>query len=117
MKIFGFSNFKIFLILAFTSFILGWFLLFFINPMTSVMSKYYEKTKSYYSKDIDHLVSFNKNGMWIKENLKEGQRIISAKNHEDEIIKDVSIFNFDKEFNLVEKIFQKVQILKIINGN
>ena len=81
------------------------------------MSKYYEKTKSYYSKDIDHLVSFNKNGMWIKENLKEGQRIISAKNHEDEIIKDVSIFNFDKEFNLVEKIFQKVQILKIINGN
>ena len=107
MKIFGFSNFKIFLILAFTSFILGWFLLFFINPMTSVMSKYYEKTKSYYSKDIDHLVSFNKNGMWIKENLKEGQRIISAKNHEDEIIKDVSIFNFDKEFNLVEKIFSK----------
>ena len=45
MKIFGFSNFKIFLILAFTSFILGWFLLFFINPMTSVMSKYYEKKK------------------------------------------------------------------------
>ena len=107
MKIFGFSNFKIFLILALTSFILGWVILFFINPMTSVMSKYYEKTKSYYSKDIDHLVSFNKNGMWIKENLKVGQRIISAKNHEGKIIKDVSIFNFDKEFNLMEKISSK----------
>ena len=33
------------------------------------MSKYYEKTKSNYSRDIDHLVTFNKNGLWIKEKL------------------------------------------------
>ena len=83
IKIFGFSNLKIFLILAFTSFLLGWIILIFISPVTSSMSKYYEKTKSYYSKDIDHLVSFNRNGLWIKkENLKDGQRIISAKNDE-----------------------------------
>ena len=31
------------------------------------MSKYYEKTKSNYARDIDHLVSFNNNGLWIKE--------------------------------------------------
>ena len=37
------------------------------------MSKYYEKTKSNYSRDIDHLVSFNKNGLWIKENLEENK--------------------------------------------
>ena len=42
------------------------------------MSKYYEKTKSNYSRDIDHLVTFNRNGLWIKENLDTGQRIISA---------------------------------------
>ena len=38
------------------------------------MSKYYELTKSNYSRDIDHLVSFNNNGLWIKEknkNIKE----------------------------------------------
>ena len=40
MKVFGFSNFKIFVILATTSFLIGWFVLFFINPVTSVMSKY-----------------------------------------------------------------------------
>ena len=33
------------------------------------MSKYYEKTKSKYARDIDHLVTFNKNGLWIKENI------------------------------------------------
>ena len=107
MKVFGFSNFKIFVILAATSFLIGWFVLFFINPVTSVMSKYYEKTKSNFSRDIDHLVTFNKNGLWIKENLNDGQRIISAKRDDAKIIKDVTIFNFDKDFNLNNKIFSK----------
>ena len=107
MKVFGFSNFKIFVILATTSFLIGWFVLFFVNPITSVMSKYYEKTKSDFSRDIDHLVSFNKNGLWIKENLVEGQRIISAKRDDAKIIKDVTIFNFDKDFNLNRKIYSK----------
>ena len=107
MKVFGFSNFKIFVILATTSFLIGWFVLFFINPVTSVMSKYYEKTKSNFSRDIDHLVTFNKNGLWIKENLSDGQRIISAKRDDAKIIKDVTIFNFDKDFNLNNKIFSK----------
>ncbi len=107
MKVFGFSNLKIFVILATTSFLIGWFVLFFINPVTSVMSKYYEKTKSSFSRDIDHLVTFNKNGLWIKENLSDGQRIISAKRDDAKIIKDVTIFNFDKDFNLNNKIFSK----------
>ena len=50
LKVFGFSNFKIFLVLAITSFVLGCFILLFINPITSSMSKFYEKTKSNYSK-------------------------------------------------------------------
>ena len=42
------------------------------------MSKYYEQIKSNYSRDIDHLVTFNNNGLWIKENLSNGSRIITA---------------------------------------
>ena len=56
LKVFGYSNLNIFFILALTSFILGWAILILINPITSSMSKYYEKTKSNYSRDIDHLV-------------------------------------------------------------
>ena len=44
------------------------------------MSKYYEKTKSNYSRDIDHLVTFNKNGLMDKRKFKIKQRIISAQN-------------------------------------
>ncbi len=107
LKVFGFSNIKIFFILAFTSFFLGWIILFFINPLTSSMSKYYEITKSNYSRDIDHLITFNSNGLWIKENLKDKQRIISALKPEGTNLVDVSIFHFDNDSNIVEKIISK----------
>lgn len=104
LKFFGYSNLKIFLILAVTSFVLGWAILIFANPLTSALSKYYEKTKSNYSKDIDHLVSFNKNGLWIKENFKDGSRIISATKPQNFYLIDVTIFHLGKDNNLVEKI-------------
>ncbi len=105
IKVFGFSNLKIFFILALTSFFIGWVILLFINPITSSMSQYYDKTKSSYSKDIDHLVSFNKNGLWIKEKLNDGQRIISAERGKEKELQNLIIYNFDKNYTLKEKIF------------
>tara|TARA_Y200000002_G_scaffold381591_1_gene396028 strand:- start:962 stop:2050 length:1089 start_codon:yes stop_codon:yes gene_type:complete len=107
MKVFGFSNFKIFFILAAVSFMFGWLILFAINPITSTMVKYYEQTKSNFSRDIDHLISVNKNGLWIKENTIDGYRIITADATKDNIIKNVIIFNLNKENNLVSKIHSK----------
>ena len=69
-----------------------------VNPITSSMLQFYEKTKSKYARDIDHLVSFNKNGLWIKENLENGKRIITAKKPDGTNLIDVKIFQFDKEF-------------------
>jgi len=107
MKIFGFSNFKIFFILASTSFILGWIILLIINPVTSEMSKYYEQIKSNYSRDIDHLVTFNNNGLWIKENLSTGSRIITANKYNGKKLEDITIFNLDENYNLNKKIYSK----------
>jgi lipopolysaccharide export system permease protein len=105
LKIFGYSNFRIFFILAFSSFIFGWVTLFAINPITSLMTKYYEKTKSHHSRDVDHLVTINKNGLWIKENLNSGYRVISADETKNTTLKNVTIFNLDKNYNLYEKIY------------
>ncbi len=129
MKIFGYSNLKIFFILALTSFILGWITLLVANPITSSMTKYYEKTKSSYARDIDHLVTFNNNGLWIKENLDTGRRIITADKPQGSNLIDVTIFHLDKNYNLKEKIFSKsadiqdnnwvlskVEIFKEVNG-
>ena len=105
MKVFGYSNIKIFFILAFTSLLLGFFVLFIINPVISSMSKYYEKTKSKYARDIDHLVTFNKNGLWIKENIDNYKtRIITANKMDGKNLLKVTIFHLDKDFKLIEKI-------------
>ena len=107
LKVFGYSNFKIFFILASSSFVFGWIVLFAFNPITSTMVKFYEQTKSEYSRDIDHLVSINKNGLWIKENLMSGHRIISADESKDAQLKNIVIFNLDDDYNLIEKISSK----------
>ena len=112
IKIFGYSNVKIFFILALTSFFIGWIVLFLINPITSSMSQYYDKTKSNYSKDIDHLVSFNKNGLWIKERLTNGQRIISAERGDGNNLSNLIIYNFDENYSLKEKIYSSSADIK-----
>ena len=117
LKVYGYSNIKIFLILAFTSFILGWFILVVANPITSSMVKYYEKTKSQYARDIDHLVTFNNNGLWIKENLKDGDRVITASRTEKFKLIDVTIFHFDNKYNLYEKIFANEVDIETNNWN
>ena len=93
------------------------------------MSKYYEETKSNYSKDINHLVSFNRNGLWIKENIKSKQRIINASKLDGFKLFDVSIYHLSQNSNLIEKIFsdeaniknnnwelKNVSILNLNNG-
>ena len=105
LKIHGHSNFKIFFILAITSFFLGWMILFLINPITSKMVKYYELTKAQYSRDIDHLVSINKNGLWMKENTTSGYQIITADETRNDRIKNISVFKLDKDFKITKKIY------------
>ena len=107
LKVFGFSNFKIFISIALTSFLLGWIVLFAINPITSAMIKYYEKTKSEYSLDIDHLVTINKNGLWIKENIDIGHQIISADETKIDILKNVTVFHLDDDYSLIKRIHAK----------
>lgn len=115
LKIYGYSNFKIFFILAFTSFIVGWIVLFVATPISSSMVKYYEKTKSLYAKDTDHLVTVNKNGLWIKESLKEKERIITASKPKESTITNIVIYHLNKEFKLEEKIFSKSANIKTKN--
>ncbi len=107
LKVYGYSNFKIFFILAFSSFVFGWFILFALNPVTSSMMKIYEQNKSKYARDIDHLVSMNKNGLWIKENLNEGYRIITSDETTDKTLKNLLIFNFSDGGELTRKIYSK----------
>ena len=107
LKVNGFSSIKIFFIFALTSFFLGWLVLIIVNPLTSSMLQFYEKTKSKYARDIDHLVTFNKNGLWIKEKINNEEIIITAKKPEGKNLIDVEIYKFDENFLLKKKISSK----------
>tara|TARA_B100000579_G_scaffold389635_1_gene363588 strand:+ start:1926 stop:3017 length:1092 start_codon:yes stop_codon:yes gene_type:complete len=113
LKVFGFSNLKIILILSLTAFLFGVTIVMIVNPLTSSMIKYYEETKAKYSKDVDHLVSINKNGVWIKEVYKENLRIITAKKVEKNFLLNVSIYELDKEkYEITKRIeAEKANIL------
>ena len=95
IKVFGYSNIKIILILSIFSFLLGLFFLFAINPITSILVKYYETEKAQYARDVDHLIMVNKNGVWIKEIDEFGFKIISAEKINKENLEKVTVYIFD----------------------
>lgn len=107
LKVFGFSNLKIISILTITMFVFGVLVLILINPITSLMVKQYEYTKAKYSRDIDHLVTINKNGVWIKETIGFNSRIIEAEKLDENILVNVNVYNIDNNGNILERIESK----------
>ena len=103
-KIFGYSNIKIFFILAICAFLIGLAVLLLVNPITSKMSKYYEQIKSNYSRDVDHLINFKRDGLWIKEKNNERHRFIYSKKIEGNYLKDLTILHLNKNSNLQQRI-------------
>ncbi len=104
LKVFGYSNVKIIVLISIISFFWGILILLVINPITSDMVKYYEKTKSNYSKDTDHLVTINRNGVWIKETKKNNLYIINADRLENNNLINVSISVITSENILNQRI-------------
>jgi len=111
IKVFGYSNLKITFIVAFFAFMLGCFVLIAFNPVASTLVKFYESEKAKYSRDVDHLISVNKNGVWIKEINDQGYHIIKAKKIEGNFLKHISIFIFDTNNNMLKRIESKSAII------
>jgi len=104
IKIFGYSNLKITLTIGFFSFIFGFLVLIAVNPLTSALVKYYETEKAIHAKDVDHLISVNKNGLWIKEITNLGYKIINAEELKGDMLKNISIYIFDSNNNVIKRI-------------
>ena len=104
LKVFGYSNAKVITLIGLISFIWGLLILIVINPITSDMVKFYEKTKSNYSKDTDHLVTINRNGVWIKERKNNDLYIINADRLENNFLMDVSINIISKDIIIKKRI-------------
>ena len=111
IKVFGYSNIKIITILSIFSFIFGVFILLAINPITSALIKYYEVEKAQYARDVDHLISVNKNGVWIKENQDSGYKIINAEKLDKDKLKKISIYIFNSNNKMTKRIEAKSALI------
>ena len=79
------------------------------------MSKYYEQEKSKYSRDVDHLINFKRDGLWIKEKINDKHRFIFQKKLMD-LFENLTILHLDNQSNIEGKLYLLKQILAKMIG-
>ena len=104
MKLSGMSNFSVILIPGVISIIMGIFFITLINPITSISLEKYEAIKGTYEKDKDYLAAITKNAIWIKEIKNNKNNIIQAANLNEENLVNITIYQFDREYNFLQRI-------------
>ena len=102
-----FDNIKIIRILFYTSFLLGLILVIFYYTFSSKLNFIYLDLKNAYSNDNKYLAVVTENGLWIKDEIDEKIYIIQANKIEGFYLKNVSIFEFDNNFELIQLIDSK----------
>ena len=107
LKVHGMNNLKIIKILSFTSIILGIFLILIFYQISSQLKFLYFDLKNDYSKDDKYLAVVTENGLWIKDELKERKYVISATKINNNYLENVSISEFDLDFQLIRMIESK----------
>jgi len=122
MRTMGISNLKIMLVSAIFSLILGYVVVFFLNPLTAVTSKEYEIIKSNYFESKNNFF-INDTGLWILVEDKNNKQIIRIENLDfsKNIAKNVTILNLNKDFELQTRIDSKEGIfnnnnIKLLNS-
>jgi lipopolysaccharide export system permease protein len=113
LRTMGYSNIKIILIPALTSFVVGYLIIFLIVPFSSSMLKYYEELRSEYN-DTKNLVFVNETGIWILDKNEKEKNIIRiekiSKNFST--INQVTIYNYDISNNFIKRIDASDGIIK-----
>jgi len=99
---------------AIFSFCIGLVIIFFVSPVSSYLMESYEITKKNYSND-NNLIVVNDSGFWFVENLNNSFNIIRAdkiSNNNFSDLKNVTIYNLDKNFNFLKRIDSKEAKIK-----
>ena len=120
LKVNGLNNLKIIKILFFTSLIAGIFLSLIFYNISAKLKFVHLELKNNYSTDNKYLAMVTENGIWIKDEIDDSINIINANKVDNQFLLDVSITQFDENFELTHIIkSEKVDISsykwKIIN--
>ena len=100
----GLTNIKILSIIGYTSFFLGIFSLIIFYNFSSILKFNYLNIKQNYSNDDKFLASITENGLWIKDENKNGINFINAEKIEINHLLNAEIIQLDKNFNYISII-------------
>ena len=100
----GLDNIKIIKILSIYSFVLGLILIVFFYNLSSVLKNSFLSIKNNYTNDDKYLAVITENGLWIKDQIKNNINLINALKVDNEFLLDVSITQFNEDFEILRII-------------
>jgi len=105
LRVMGYSNIQIILIPALTSFVIGYFLIFFFVPFSSSFLKYYEELKSQYN-ETKNLIFINQTGIWILDKNDKEKNIIRIEKIDKDFskIEKITIYNYNINNDFIKRI-------------
>ena len=105
----GLNNFKIIKIVSIYTMILGFIFIIVFYNISSSLKNSYLLIKNQYSEDDKYLAVITENGLWIKDEINSGINIINANKVDDEFLLNVSITQFNENFEIL-RIIQSYKV-------
>ena len=103
----GISNFKIVLLLAILSALIGIFLLLFYYSFSSNLKSKYLELKNRFSNTNEYLAVVKDDGLWIKEEIDDSIYFIHAEGFDKSFLKSITISEIDKYYKSKNSITAK----------
>ena len=117
LKINGLNNLRILRTLFLTSFLVGFILITAFYFLSSKLKFIYFDIKNSYSNDNKYLAVIKESGLWIKDEIDNKILIINSDQISNNLLINVSIHEFDNNFQLINLIQSKRLILLNMNGS
>ena len=89
---------------AFISLICGIIIISGFTIISSKLSRLYLNIKNDYTLENDYLAAITENGIWIKDVVESKNIIINASSLEENFLVNVSIFEFEEDFNFLSRM-------------
>jgi len=103
----GLNNFMIIKIISLYTFIVGLALIIIFYNASAILKKSYLLIKNQYTDDNKYLAVITENGLWIKDEINNNINIINSINTKDEFLLDVTITQFNKNFEILRIVYSK----------
>lgn len=100
----GLKNSKIIILLIFLTLFLGIIIITLFYSFSSNLKNFYVEYKNQYSSDNKYLAVVTNNGIWIKDYVNQNKIIVNADKIDQNFLLNVTISEFNKNFDLVQII-------------